>query len=117
MAVCYFSIPYIISTDCILMFTEGYNCTDQGYINCLQHRSVITQSALKCLLYTEQQMWLTSLIFLRSSNHVGCPKSHFVPIVNMTLGYSEFTVLTVGIWWVLGTVAEQVCHLRHLCGK
>ena len=51
MTECYFCIPYIISTDCIFVFTEGYNYTDQS----LQHRSVISQSALKCLLYTEQQ--------------------------------------------------------------
>jgi len=28
MAQCYFSVPYIISTDCILGHTEGYNYTD-----------------------------------------------------------------------------------------
>jgi hypothetical protein len=67
MAEFYFSIPYIISTDCIIVFTEGYNYTDQSYINSLQHRSVITQSALKYLLYTEQQTSFTSLIFVRYS--------------------------------------------------
>ena len=116
MAQCYFSIPYIVSAECIVVFTEWYNYTDQSNFSNFQHLSVITHSVVKCLLYTEQQTWLTSLIFLRSSNYIGYPKSHFVPIVNRTVGYSECTVLTVGSWWVLVYVIEQVCHLRHLCG-
>jgi len=31
-----FSVPYIISTDCILVFTEGFNYTDQSYIDTLR---------------------------------------------------------------------------------
>ena len=116
MAECYFSIPYIINTDCILVFTERYNYTDQSCINSLQYRSVTTQSALKCLLYPEQQTWLTSLIFLRSSYYICCPISHFVPVVNEMLGYSECTVLTVRSWWVWDYVTDQVWHLSHLRG-